>query len=270
MKILNNYLIMGVLVLLCACGSARADMANGTYTSGDSGTVLPIWDISGEYSGMLDSGTFGDINVDFTVSLNSSGQLQGQGTFSDSGILGSISGTNSVVGQISGSSTNISVSLDMLIGGSGTFIGDPVNFLATARVRFTINTTNAQLTITSGSVSESATDLANNDKERTVDPLTKGTAFPLPSNVTGGWGLTLNLLPKGNKYSGTASLLSSVGGTTEFTATGSYSSRTDTSKIKLKGVGGELSLVISTSGSSMTIKSMKGKVYGQKVNFTAQ
>lgn len=270
MKILNNYLMMGALVLLCACGSSRADIANGTYTGGDSGTVLPIWDISGEYSGTLDSGTFGNINVDFTVSLNSSGQLQGQGTFSDSGFLGSISGTNSVVGQISGTSTDISVSLDMLIGGSGTFIGDPVNFLATARIRFTIDTTNAQLTITSGSASESATDVANNDKVRSVDPLPKGDTFPLPSNVTGGWGLTLNLTPNRNKYSGTASLLSSTGGTTEFTATGSYSSKTDTSKIKLKGAGGELSLVISTSGSTMTIHSMKGKIYGQKVNFTAQ
>jgi hypothetical protein len=265
MKTLTNYLTMAVIALLCACGSARADIANGTYTSSTPGSLLPIWDISGEYTGVLDG-----ITVDFTVNLNSSGQFQGQGTFSDSGILGSISGSNSVIGQISGSSTDISITLDMLIGGSGTFLGDPVNFFATARAKLTIDTTNGQLTCTSGTVSQTMTNLTSGSKEKSTEFVSKGDTFPLPSNVTGGWGLTLNLSANGNKYTGTATIQSSVGGSTDFTATGSYSSKTDTSKIKLKGAGGELSLVISTSGSSMTIKSMKGKIYGQKVNFKAQ
>jgi hypothetical protein len=82
--------------------------------------------------------------------------------------------------------------------------------------------------------------------------------------------MSFDLTPNGNKYAGTASVETSTGATADFTVTGSYDSATDTSKIALTGDGGELDLVISTSGASLNVESAKGKVFGQKVNYKAQ
>ena len=266
MKNLKNYLTIASIALLFASEAARADVANGTYTYSSSGTV-PIWDISGEYSGTLDG-----LSLDFTISQNSSGHYQGQGSFSyyDDWTGDSLDGSISTVGKISGSATNPAVSMEMLISGSGTVSGDNVNFSATARIKFTVDAANGQLASTGGSMSVAVKDVTTGKSMRRSGALGSGDTFPLPSDTTGDWNLTLNLTPNGTKYSGTATLQTSAGGTMDFTATGTYSVNTDTSNIKLKGAGGELSLVVSTSGQSMSIQSMKGKVYGQSMSFKAQ
>ena len=103
-----------------------------------------------------------------------------------------------------------------------------------------------------------------------VKQLGTGGSFDLPANVTGDWDLTLYLTPKGNRYDGTAVVQILPGGAvTNFIATGNYSPATSTSNITLKDTGLNLNLVIATSGSTTTIHSLKGKIYGQTLNYQA-
>lgn len=263
---MKNLKVFLLTIALISARFAYGDMANGTYNYSPSGST-PIWDISGDYSGSLDG-----IDLDFSISQESSGVFQGSGSFSYFGGWTDvdISGDISCVGTVSGSAADPSVSMELLITGSGTVEGDDVNFTETAHIKLALDASEGELAASGGSVSVTVTDLTSGKKASRSEPLGKGDTLPLPSDSTGDWNLTLNLTPEGTKYTGTATIVTSTGGTMEFTATGTYSSKTDTSSITLKGEGGELSAVISTSGGqNLTVNSMKGKVYGQTMNFKA-
>ena len=152
----------------------------------------------------------------------------------------------------------------MLISGTGTVAVDQagdthdVKLHRISKSEFCMDSTEGELVVTSGLVSVREKDLTTGENKNRSVPLGKGALMALPGDSTGDWNLTLNLKPPNKaKYSGTATIETSTGGTTEFTATGIYSAKTDTSEITLKGAGGSLTLVISTSGSSMGIHSAK-------------
>ena len=94
--------------------------------------------------------------------------------------------------------------------------------------------------------------------------------FDFPTDVTGDWNLTLDTLTlnKG-KYTGTGTVQTSTGATSNLTATGSYSSKTGYSTIVLKGTAGSLNTVVTLSGTTMTIHSMKGTLFGQSLSYKA-
>jgi hypothetical protein len=268
MKNIKLFTFASITLLALGVAVARADMANGTYSYSGSTTV---WDISGDYSGDLGLG-FG---LDFSITQDAFGDFEGNGSFDIEEGGNSLSGDVEAVGKVSGSATDPSVTMDILLSGTGTILvddfgdTDDVTFDATTKLKLAVDAANGQLVTTSGSVTVSETDLTTGKKVKRSVPLGKGTTLGLPSNTTGDWNLTLNLTPAGTKYTGTASIETSTGGVMDFTATGTYSSKTDTSNIVLKGDGGDLTLVISTSGGSITVNSMKGKVFGQSLSSKA-
>jgi len=271
MKTLRILAVVAGAVLMFTPRATHADMANGSYYNDFSGAVS-VWDISGDYSGDVGLG----LGLDFSITEDPSGNFTGGGTFDyDDGSGNVLDGNINVSGTVKGSATNPHVSMVMLISGTGTVVvdqdgdTDDVNFTASTKLGFGMDSANAQLVVTSGSVSVRETDLTTGKKRSGSVPLGKGAAMALPVDSTGDWNLALNLTPNGTKYTGTATVGTSTGGTAEFTATGTYQSKTDTSKITLKGTGGSVSLVISTSGSVVNIQRVKGKLFGQSLNFKA-
>ncbi len=256
---------MAVAILLFISRVTYAGVANGTYYNDFTG-VVPLWDISGIYSG--DAGV--GLGLDFSLSEEPSGNFSGDGTVNYSAGYGDVlTGTVNVSGTVKNSNTNPRVWMDLAISGTGTEDAANVSYTISAKVNFGIDSADGELVVVSGSERATVTDLDTGKRASRSARIAPGAAMPLPVGATGGWNLTLNLTPNGTKYTGTATVVTSAGTTAEFTATGSYQSRTDTSKIMLKGAGGSLGLVISTSGSLVNIESVKGKLFGQSVNFKA-
>jgi len=263
--------MVALAVLLGNARLARADMANGSYTTDFTG-VVPLWDISGDYSGDAALG----LDMDFSITQSPSGAFNGSGTFNyDDGSGNSLSGDITVSGQVKNSNTAPGISMTIEISGSGTVVvdqqgdTDDVNFDALAKISYGLDSTNGNLVSTGGSVTVHETDLDTGKKESRSGRLGKGSEMALPDTSTGGWNVALDLTPNGTKYTGTATVTTSTGNTADLTATGTYSSKTDSSRITLKGAGGALVLAVTTSGPTMTIQSMKGKLYGQSVNYKA-
>ena len=144
---------------------------------------------------------------------------------------------------------------------------DEVTFTALAKINFVMDSTEGELVVNSGSVTVKEKNLITCKSESRTVPLGKGAVMALPADSTGDWSLTLNLTPNKANYTGTATVETSTGGTMQFTATGTYLAKTDTSNITLKGAGGSLSLVISTSGSAVAVHNVKGTLLGQSVNY---
>jgi len=239
---------------------ARADIANGSYSADLTG-VAPLWDISGAYSGDVGLG----IGLNFSLTQSPSGAFVGSGSFDYDGL----SGTINVTGTVTGSGANPRVTMDLSLSGSGSVEGQDVSFTARAAIDFDIGVSSGALDMTSGSVSVRVADSTNHRSASETVPLAKGSTMPLPDGVDAGWGMNLNLTPKGDKYTGSATVVTGPGTTATLAVTGNYESKSDTSSLTLKGPGGNVSLVVSTVGGDMTIHSLKGKLFGQSLSYKA-
>jgi hypothetical protein len=280
MKIVNTIAIGAGAILLFTSRATYADMANGSY-SVDVGGYGPLWDLSGEYSTEIgDMGSF-----DFDLALAPSGKITGGGDFALEGrLLGAYFDLNGEIADsdvVTGSSTSPKVALELSVSGSGTVeeAGVDINvpsFTETAKLALSVDSADGMLVGKGSATVKVTVQYVNPATGRLVtktvsatEPIPEG-YIVLPVDVTGDWNLTLNLTPSGTKYAGTATIVTSCGTTVEFTATGSYSSKTDTSNISLKGTGSaagtSLVLVISTAGSAMDIHSVTGKLFGQSLN----
>lgn len=90
------------------------------------------------------------------------------------------------------------------------------------------------------------------------------------ASMQGGWVMNLTgLATTGNKVTGTASVTLHSGAIHQFSVKGTYNSKTGISKLVLMGLdvakGGNLTV---TMGSGNKVTLIKGKVFGQMVNFT--
>ena len=246
------------LILLFVSTAADADMANGSYLF-DFSNILSLWDISGIYSGDI-----GPFSINFSIMENSSGQLTGTGTFYLDDLGGDIT---SISGSVTDSSTDPHVTMKMLMSGKGVLEGEGAKVTFSADMHYQLNGTDKGLehptgsgTITIKAGGQSAHE-SGSFKRRALTPLA------LPVDSTGEWLLFLDLTPEGNAYTGTASIELSTGATTDFTATGTYDSATDRSKVALAGDAGKLDLEISTSGTMLNVESANGKVFGQTIKY---
>jgi hypothetical protein len=90
----------------------------------------------------------------------------------------------------------------------------------------------------------------------------------VPERTDGSWTLELNLIPAGNKLSGTGSITFSNGELFEFHLLGSYSPAKQTSKVLLVGSGlaKGARLVLSRVEPEGRIVSVRGTVAGQKLS----
>jgi hypothetical protein len=256
-----------ILVVGLRAGAAHADMANGSYSFDFTG-IVPLWDISGSYSGDL-----GAFDLDFSIDEKVTGKLDGDGTFSVSGQ--SLDGPiYSIGGKTTGSSADPHVALGLRMSGTGTVDGKKVSLSLSANLHYHLDSSAGVLDHGRGTGTETITLLPSG---RTFS--TSGTFRPsdiptlhLPDTATGGWMLSLDLTPKdGTKYSGTATIQTSTGETADFTTvTGTYDSTTDTSKIVLEGAAGDLTLEIATTGPTLTVNSAEGKLFGQTIGLNTQ
>jgi len=254
-------------------GTFSTPTPNGQY---DFSGEVPLWDISGNYTGDIGQ----DIKLGFSVIQDGSGKLIGgpAGTINSNDgngnlLIGNITSLN---GTVRSSGTHTLVSMTILSSGTGTVnVGHPSvshihNMTFTQRIKFNAEINSTNLFVTGGSANVLEKDLSTGQMINKSTTVHSGATLPLPADVTGDWAMTLNLLPNGTKFAGSGNVQSSTSGAMHLTATGSYSSKTSASAITLKGAGGNsLNMVISTSGSNMTVESVKGRLYGQSVNYQA-
>jgi hypothetical protein len=242
----------------------------GSYYNAFNGDV-PIWDITGEYSGTVGH----NIGLDLFIVEDSTGKLSGHGAlYSGDGDWYVKDGYNlTVSGAVRNSGTNTIVTMTMLGSGSGSVgvIISPGYFLLgdmtfTHTIKLNAEVSGTTLFITGGSSSARLKYVQSGRIINKFNKIDSGAALALPADVTGDWDLTLNLKPKSNLFTGTVTVQTSTGALSNLTATASYSVKSNTSAVALKGAGGSnLNMVISTSGTAMTIESVKGKLYGQSL-----
>jgi hypothetical protein len=275
MKNLKTFMLVTGFALLASAPAAQADMASGTYNV-NGGSYVPLWDISGAYPS--DISEFGA--MDLVISHSPTGKLSGAGDFSALGYYDGVdmdlAGDSVAGGAVSGPSQNPKVTLILGVAGSGTVEGYSVSsFTATLRMNLSIDTMNDRL-IGHGAARITIT-LQNPYTGRWItrsgsEPM-GGVENSLPGSADGNWSLTLNLIPSGTRYTGTANIVTTPGSSVDFTATGTYNAKTDRSTIRLAGTGAgagtSLTLVVSPAGQDLTIHSLKGKLFGQSLNYKA-
>ena len=260
--VLRIHAAVVAVVLVLGSGAAYADMANGSY-SFDFSNVVSLWDISGAYSGGI-----GPFSLNFSITETPTGKLSGSGTFNVEGLDGNIKG---VSGKITGSSNDPNVAIKMRMSGTGNLQGIHAKVSLSANMHYHLISADHGLEDPKGSGTVTITDIKTGQTASRSGTFKRSdlTSLGLPIDSTGGWVLSLILTPKGNSYTGTATVELSTGATADFNVTGTYNSGNDTSKVALVGNAGKLGLVISTSGAILNVESATGKIFGQAVKYTS-
>jgi len=243
---------------------ARADLASGSYTVEFDGNV-PLWDISGTYSEDI-----GGLTVDYTLSVDPSGKITGHGSANYAGTYGiGIDTTFNFTGTVSTAGSVTRVTLNMTMKGSGQFQGSTINFSASIKENMEIDAdASTMVGTTSGNVALSVRGLGNfGEKIPATD-----VSLDLPYDMDGTWDLTLNATGSGSKITGTGQITLSNGSVYGFTLTGTYATRTDLSKVAMKGTLANktmsANIVANFSKAGMNVKSLKGKALGQTITYT--
>lgn len=271
MKTLKESLsLLAASLLTTGVFTSHADMADGSYTLNYSGNVSPIWDISGSYSETVDS-----ISLDYTIVQDASGKFTGNGYFdideSVGGVSLSLGSSMAVVGAVKSAGSVTRVTLNASGAGNGEVYVPgygwyDVIFSYNLKENCEVDPYGQLVGTISGSVKVTVLEVHRSATSKI--PATDF-AVALPYDSTGAWSLTLNLIPNGTKYTGTAQMQTSTGATTDFTVTGSYALKTDISKLSIKGTGGSLALAGSANGANWIVQNLKGKLYGQTLKLTA-
>jgi hypothetical protein len=271
MKTIRNFCFtLAITVFATGMQVASAGVASGLYTLNYDASSGALWDISGSYSEDT-----GEVTLDYTIAEDPTGKFTGSGMFgidesySDASL--SLSSTMNLIGTIktSGSVTRVALTAsgagagEVYVYGYGYY---DITFSYSLKENCEVDPFGQLVGTISGKMKVTLPALR---KSRSVSIPTTDFAVALPASATGAWSLTLNLVPNGTQYTGTASLQTSTSTTTDFTVTGSYSSKTDGSKLTLKGPGGSMSVAGSANGVDFLVQAMKGKVFGQTLKLTA-
>lgn len=272
MKTFKTTLFIGIAVILGAAGDsvAHAGMASGNYTLNYDGSVNPVWDISGSYSESVDA-----VTLDYAIVQDATGKFTGTGNFDIDESYGgadlSLTSSMNTSGTVKSAGTVTRVTLTATGAGDGSiyvygygsfYVTFSYNLKEKCEVdsyRQLVGTISGRVKVTIPEVHRSAS----------VPVPATDFAVALPVDSTGAWSLTLNLVPDGMKYTGTAMVQTSTGATVDYTVTGNYSSKTDRSKLSITRVGSKLSMVGSANGVDLIVESLKGKLYGQTLKLAA-
>ncbi len=94
-------------------------------------------------------------------------------------------------------------------------------------------------------------------------------SFQVPATADGMWTLRIYVVPAKSKLTGAGTITFSNGDTLKFLLRGTYVSSTDKAKIVLKGDLEDkgATLMLSLRGPEFFLESMKGTVYGQKIQY---
>jgi hypothetical protein len=105
--------------------------------------------------------------------------------------------------------------------------------------------------------------------ERTTTVSYQTVSFSAPPTADGSWRLSFNMVPAGNKLSGSASVLFANSKTYQFRLQGRYMPRNGKTKLVLIGEGLDKGarLLLALSGPGMGIESLTGTLAGQRLRF---
>jgi hypothetical protein len=256
--------IFALSFLIAGSLAARAETISGTY-SNDCGGLVKLWDLSGSYSE-----NNGIESESFNLSMDAAGTVTGTGHFNLTDDADSIylDGDFAIVGKVSsaGSATRVKLTFSGP-SGTGTIQGYDATFVITLNESFEVDDSTRMLFGDSkGSLKITVPEFG---KSHTLHVPSNPVSANLPDAVDGAWGLSMTAGPNGTKYNGDCNINLSNGRTFPLAVTGTYSSKTDLSKITLKSTGSSAPMTLSLVGQSfsqnLSIRSLKGKLLGQSV-----
>lgn len=241
----------------------EAEQISGLYTN-DCGCLVHLWDVSGYYSS-----TNGTETEAMTLTMDGNGVISGQGHFNVTDYYDSLylDGDFTAKGNVKSAGSVTRVSLVFQTGmGTGQVDGYDVVFTMTLNESLEIDEVSRALVGNAkGKLKLSIPAFHKSATQNIPSSLVQAN---LPNEADGAWGLSLNALPNGTKYGGSAVLHLSNGKDFNLALMGSYSGKKDVSTITLKGTDVKsmnLSLVGSRAFDQLTIQSLKGKLLGQSL-----
>ena len=255
-----NLRTLAVLVSLagvCVSSSLRAEMASGTYTNSFNDSVR-IWDVSGTFNDGLEG--FG---LNYTLNMDDAGKFAGLGAVDVGGVADM---DLSFWGCVKTASSNVTrVTLAMRFKGTVAANGMDMSFNVVLKEKLEIDADTGTLVGTVGGSVHVSSPALPRSISQAIPPT--DIQIPLPVGMNGNWDLTLNVQPSGTHYTGDGEVKLSNGRTVPIAVTGSYSAKTDISKLTLKnlGTGGivKLGLTSTLAGGQINIQRLAGKALGQ-------
>jgi hypothetical protein len=245
--------------LVLGPAAVNAEMPSGEYNFDLAET--PVWDISGTYNEEVE-----DLTTTYTITTEPGGKFLGVGTAVQDDFESHVEASFTFTGAMKSAGAVTRVAANWKMNGTVEVDGITGTFTASIKQNLEIDPNSHQMVgIVTGKIK--VTVPGEGSQSVKLDP---GPAFiELPEDMNGGWTLALDITNVETKHSGSASVQLSNGDEFQFGLTGNYSSKTDLSKISLKGTGlnSALNLKLATSvvGGQMTIRTMKGKLFGQTV-----
>ena len=257
--------IVGILALTTSV--AYGAMASGTYSVEFDGSAS-LWDVSGTYDASFDP-----IEINYTLSMDPSGKFTGEGSASisgyEDGYYVDLHADFTFVGSVKSAGNVVRVNMSMKMTGSGEVAGYYATFAASIKEALEVDASTRQLVGTlSGKVSVA---IPGQGKASQAIPQTDY-AVSLPPDMSGIWELDLDVVPADTKYIGSGEVRLSNGTSFGFTLGGTYSVKTDLTKLTLKGIPPYSNLNVSLAATNVTselnIQTLKGKLLGQKIAVT--
>jgi hypothetical protein len=249
------------LLLGFSTSVAFASAPSGVYTYHFDPTNIALWDVSGTYH--LSPEINGDTPVDFDVTVvqDSQGKLYGAGQTSVDIDGETVVGNYILKGKVTTSGTVTRVSASVKLTGIGMLQG--ANRAYSLSETYVLELDSTGLTAAGlGKGSAKAQGLGSGK-------ITEEINESLPEEMTGSWKLDLGVDTNVKKLFGNSTLTLSNNRSLDFVTGGSYSSKTDLSKVKLSGIGSGAGSKFNFVGDGdvMVGHQFTGKVLGQTIKY---
>jgi hypothetical protein len=222
---------------------------------------IPVWDIAGTYDEEVEG-----LSTTYTITSDAGGKFTAVGSAVQDDAESHVEATFTFTGAMKSAGPLTRVTANWKMNGTVEVDGIVGTFTATIKQNLEIDPIDLQM-IGTASGKIKITVPGEGSESLKLDPDTA--TIDLPDGMNGGWALSLDIANLENKHSGTGTVQLSNGDTYPLGLTGTYSAKTDLSKLTLKGTGlnAALSLKLATSSAAgqMTIQTLKGKLLGQSV-----
>jgi hypothetical protein len=216
---------------------------------------LSVWDLSGSYSGDIAAG----LGLSYVITQDAAGKITGSGNASVSMGSDSIDMSFDIKGAITQKNGVAAIKLNFKGKGTALVEGESYKFTFSEKVNATVdassNTISGNVVVRISMQGESYSETVPFDES-------------LPANMDGSATFSLNCTSNGKNVSGTGTLTLSNDEIYNFGVKGKYNAKSDESNLTLKGGAKGASLKLKVDGSDGTIKTLKGKVLGQKLTAT--
>jgi hypothetical protein len=255
-------LVLALLVFSLQVCSAQAP--SGTITIPVDPTVAPIWDLTGtlDVSQPVQS-SGGEVLLGFAIPVtqDARGRLTGSGVIFLDVNGETVASDFTADGRVSGGGDSTKVTLTVKLTGEDVVAGGQTPFNITITYKLKVDPEGLVLVGTSrGNARFKSLGIRGNIKS--------DVSIPLPAGVDGSWAIQMDILAL-NNLGGTGSFALSNGRSLPANLTGSFSEKSNASKVKLtgfdEGLGSSVNLNFTTTEAGVEIQKLRGKVLGQTV-----